>query len=1113
MSVLTDNLTLRGRCGINCNYHWDLADWEWKWIAASFGWVRFDGAWNNCELTAGTYTWTYIDPWLAKLEEYDLGAIIILDYANTVVTSYGFTQWNQGPSTDAQVTAFTNWAKALAAHVAGKNVILEIWNEPHGDGFWYPAPNAADYARLARTVTAAIKADYPDQVVLSGGGLAYQDYDNWTSQYPIMPSVRPSIASDKYTGPWLYDFVKEVSRRGAFAESDGVSFHFYQSEWPPEIVGRQIDALKRYVPYPIVDTESGYANQHNRIGTTGYYRPGAINHNDVIGEDTAALYLVRKLLLQAALDVKLTALFSWRNIQTDVYTESRLWPYKPQGGRDREYNTYFGQALLGSYGLVEHDPSNPAQDSINYIEDYEDEWIVDDIVVIDGGSAFCAPDVPELSGASGGTGIVGYSIVGDAVVGDTANGAGRQGVVAVGVVGHAGNVVGEINDTQLVNSGNGYTYGFNMTVTDWDPMNSTAGVINVQPSSLFTGETDGPLLSGSVTTRGQMTAPYLSFTGNLPYATKAAATLVSMNMAGFHYVVETQGATLNQGVTFNGTVCANGVKAYGFVQYLNDAGCLGRYAGPYGSITLGVGNGHAVGDELSTAVSLNGAGSGLKVTVAALLDAALGLVGSNSSYWTVTDGGENYKVGEVVTFSDTTGSGTDGAIVVTSVADGVVTGVRGLYGGTYNPTALPTTVTLTGGATLTSDTIVPFFTPNNIKVESGGTGYTVTPGVKITPDSADTGPGIAGAYPGGATATCELTDGVVTFIKPSNSSVNNGLYFTKAPTVDVVCGYESIYARTRSYGGEVTDILVDGPGIGLDPAQNIKAKVVGGKWPAVLKFTTPATWDINATFFGKGYTDGRRYTLYDLGTGVPVDAVTGRLDPAIWDYVTAANATGTTVVTADSTGKVTAVTTPTGGSPVTEHYYLLGPLGTNANVAVKLKPKPKPRQPSRKANALLDLMGWIGDYEYSENLSADDKAYHLVFTKAGENDVHVLWRTTESVPTGTVTVVEGVITGVTITNPGVGLTEEPEVEFISETGSGASARCLMFDGGLVSAVTIDDGGSGYVSTDTVRFSVPTPGTVDVPDGAVRAWDWTGLPVTLGDSITLTDEPLFIEVED
>lgn len=1220
MSVLTDNLTLRGRTAVNVGGSTDLADWEWQWIADTFGWVRLDaGNWQAVELTEGVYTFTALDALLAKCETYGIGAILILCYANTNVASYAFTDWNYGPSTDAQVTAFANYAVATAAHVDGQNVMLEIWNEPHNDSYWLPTPDPAAYAKMARAATAAIKAAYPDMPVIAGGGLSYPDYETWYNQYPLTPTIREAVAGDEDTGPYELEYVKDVARRGGFAGADGCSFHFYQSEWPPEVVKRQLDTLRLYIPGDIVDSESGVANEMIRIGNSGYYRPNNKYHNETIGEDRAALYLVRKVLSQVAHDVKLTTIFSWRNIATDVYTESRPWPYKPQGGLDGAFNTYLGQALTGSYGLIEHDPSDPAYSSLNYVDEFSDEWYVESIDVIEPGTCYCEPSVPKLSGTAWGTGIVDYSLIDESKIGTLLN-RGTGGDLKVAVAGTSATSA-KVNDVVVTSAGTGYTLGFNQTVTDPDAGKATTGTINVT-SGLSYDDDASCLLSGSVTTGGEMTGAYLSWSGSLPYDTQATATLVAMNVGGFYYAVETVDATVDFPIkTTGGTKCTSGVDCYGYVAAV-EGGHLTDTAQAYGSIVLGTGKGLAVGTLCSVPTSLNGDGTSadLTVTVKALLHTALGICGSAfDTYWTVTSDGSGYRVGEVVTFGTySTVGASDVAVVVTEVgATGNVVEVRGLWGGTYAPTTLPTAMQMGdtadswgGSFSSLSTNIIPWFTPSVIKVNAAGAGYDVEPAVKITPSTSDTGPTGAGTYPGGARARAVLSNtGTVEFIQPANSSINNGTYYTVAPTVSIVAGYPSVYTRVRTFDGEVTDVFVDGPGVGLSPTQGVSATVKGGKWPCIALYrgnerklvtadgngansfkitfggqTTAAlagnisytqlqsdlealssigagnvvcsgtisptgitvefqgtlantnvgdftlsentasattstsisghTYTVSTGYDGRKYEDGGYYVMYDTGlTSVPT--VSGDLDQTIWDYVTSANAKNSFNPTCDpETGAVTALNAAYGTTyPDDNHICILGPLGTTAAVSVNLKAKPKPRQPSRKATALADLMGWIGDYEYSENLSTDAKAYHLVFTKAGENDVHVLWRTTEEVPTGTLKTINGAVVFVTIDTPGVGLTEEPEIEFLSDTGTGASAHCMMFDGGLVSGVVIDAGGTGYTDADTVRFTVPTPDDVDTPTGAVRAWTWAGEPVTLTDTITLTDEPLFVEVED
>lgn len=62
---------------------------------------------------------------------------------------------------------------------------------------------------------------------------------------------------------------------------------------------------------------------------------------------------------------------------------------------------------------------------------------------------------------------------------------------------------------------------------------------------------------------------------------------------------------------------------------------------------------------------------------------------------------------------------------------------------------------------------------------------------------------------------------------------------------------------------------------------------------------------------------------------------------------------------------------------------------------------------------------------------------------------------------GTVTVVDGVVTAVQLSNPGMDYVAAPYVEILG-TGSGARARAVLGSGGTVSQVIVENGGSGYL---------------------------------------------------
>lgn len=76
--------------------------------------------------------------------------------------------------------------------------------------------------------------------------------------------------------------------------------------------------------------------------------------------------------------------------------------------------------------------------------------------------------------------------------------------------------------------------------------------------------------------------------------------------------------------------------------------------------------------------------------------------------------------------------------------------------------------------------------------------------------------------------------------------------------------------------------------------------------------------------------------------------------------------------------------------------------------------------------------------------------------------------------TATATVVGGVVTGITVTNPGVGYTHPPAVTF-SGAGSGAEATAVL--SGRVTGVILTNHGFGYASAPTIAVAAPEAGGV------------------------------------
>jgi hypothetical protein len=82
---------------------------------------------------------------------------------------------------------------------------------------------------------------------------------------------------------------------------------------------------------------------------------------------------------------------------------------------------------------------------------------------------------------------------------------------------------------------------------------------------------------------------------------------------------------------------------------------------------------------------------------------------------------------------------------------------------------------------------------------------------------------------------------------------------------------------------------------------------------------------------------------------------------------------------------------------------------------------------------------------------------------------------------GNVVVSNGVVTGITITNPGVGYVAPPLIEILGD-GAGAVATCTIGDNSQIASVTIVNGGSGYLP---VQFQSNVSATALFTNGRVE----------------------------
>ena len=203
--------------GMGVNIHFtDARPGELEMLTrAGFHWVRMDLTWAQTEKTAGVYDFSAYDRLLASLDKFHLRALLILDYGN------GLYDNALPPHTDEGRAAFTRWAVAAVTHFKNRGALWEIWNEPNGDWFWKPHANADDYAKLALTVSQAIRQAAPDEMIvgpaLSGTHLPFVDVlgrvgvlADWSAV-----TIHPYLHSGPETYGPVYDQFRQLNKRYA----------------------------------------------------------------------------------------------------------------------------------------------------------------------------------------------------------------------------------------------------------------------------------------------------------------------------------------------------------------------------------------------------------------------------------------------------------------------------------------------------------------------------------------------------------------------------------------------------------------------------------------------------------------------------------------------------------------------------------------------------------------------------------------------------------------------------------------------------------------------------------------------------------------------------------
>ncbi len=258
--------------------------------ALGLEWVRVDLHWDRHEPSEGHYRLGELDELVKTLHQQQLKSLFYLVGSAPHVTTApaGSPVPDQYPPRDPRV--FAQRMAMLAKRYPSVGA-WQIWNEPNLPAFWRPHEDAEGYARLLQPSVQALRKVAPDKPILMAG-MAY---------YSQMP-VKGGLMLEK-----LGQF--GVQKLGAIG-----AYHPYSQQPETDEPGKrdfilrsqQLNQMLRSADLPgIWATEWGWSS----------YR-GPKEHQELIGDQGQADYVLRRLALMSALDYDKIFLFALSDLDS-----------------------------------------------------------------------------------------------------------------------------------------------------------------------------------------------------------------------------------------------------------------------------------------------------------------------------------------------------------------------------------------------------------------------------------------------------------------------------------------------------------------------------------------------------------------------------------------------------------------------------------------------------------------------------------------------------------------------------------------------------------------------------------------------------------------------------
>ena len=190
--------------------------------------VRVLIPWAGVEPLQGYYDWSTVDYTVNAADARGMGVLGVLNSTPQWAVDPGVPAISGRPSSPTQ---YGDFAGLVAQRYAGKVGAYEIWNEPNGQVYYTPKPDAAGYTDLLKAAYPQIKAADPNATVVGGVLGAVIDYGDFATN-PV-------------------SFVNGIYAAGGEGYFDALSYHPYNFGTPfsqgaplPESPLNQVTAIR-----------------------------------------------------------------------------------------------------------------------------------------------------------------------------------------------------------------------------------------------------------------------------------------------------------------------------------------------------------------------------------------------------------------------------------------------------------------------------------------------------------------------------------------------------------------------------------------------------------------------------------------------------------------------------------------------------------------------------------------------------------------------------------------------------------------------------------------------------------------------------------------------------